>query len=838
MARRKGKSTGTGTGTSDSVRAPDTIDVYDATATATATQASGKPKGKGKGKAAQRALPRLSPTTSDDDQDQDDDEHIPRGPAVFDSDDELNGSIEGEDEEIDSDEAFDSQDEERFDGFRFASDPRRRPQDGSDDEDEDEDEDENEDEDDGAVDLSRMLDSADEDDAADRLASHISSFAKRARSPSPTAGTDAGSKRTRRVLAEEAPALAEGEFATGSGSGLGLADFLAPLSGDVDFASIRKSSKALGKRAGGKALSAPLPQLAQDRLDRAAAYTLSKSEAQGWEDSQRRIKDAAQLSFPLQSVPTERPSTAGLVAAFKPDTQLERSVADLLQAGGMTESQLSQQEDLALNHLDPAEAKQRRAHLRRMRELMFRAEQKAKRVSKIKSKAYRKVHRKERERAAELGAKHGSDSDSDAEAEAEADERMEAERRRAEERATLRHTSRAGKWARGVLANRTDGHSEALDDHLRRADELRARIHAHAESESESDSDSDEGAGDAKRRAFDELARLEKRRDAGDKGAEMKGVYAMKFMQDAQARREQEVQRDVDDFRAEMDRLLPAEEGEEPVHEGAVRGRATYGAASGSGSAPAPAPAPVPVTVPQASGKRETRAAEESNPWLATESGSGSGQLSSKKNAVLVGRGVSASAKAAARTARHKRVGGWEVDDSALALDPAARLEPDEPGAATRLRREQVAAAFAHDDVVSSFRAEKAAAEHVPPSDDETHTLPGWGSWGGKGAKLSGAQRRKKRQPHKPNEGPAPGPGANVIVSAKKDAKAARFTVHDLPHPYTSVAQYNMAMRNPLGPEWNTRIETERLTAPRVTKKLGKVIAPIGKSTVSHSHLL
>jgi hypothetical protein len=62
---------------------------------------------------------------------------------------------------------------------------------------------------------------------------------------------------------------------------------------------------------------------------------------------------------------------------------------------------------------------------------------------------------------------------------------------------------------------------------------------------------------------------------------------------------------------------------------------------------------------------------------------------------------------------------------------------------------------------------------------------------------------------------------AHVIISEKRDKKAAKFLVQDLPYPYTSKAQFERSLENPLGKEWNTRIATQRATLPKVTKKVG-----------------
>jgi U3 small nucleolar RNA-associated protein 14 len=48
--------------------------------------------------------------------------------------------------------------------------------------------------------------------------------------------------------------------------------------------------------------------------------------------------------------------------------------------------------------------------------------------------------------------------------------------------------------------------------------------------------------------------------------------------------------------------------------------------------------------------------------------------------------------------------------------------------------------------------------------------------------------------------------------------------VKDLPYPYTSKAQFERAMENPLGAEWNTRVAFQRATLPKVVKKVCDIL--------------
>lgn len=48
------------------------------------------------------------------------------------------------------------------------------------------------------------------------------------------------------------------------------------------------------------------------------------------------------------------------------------------------------------------------------------------------------------------------------------------------------------------------------------------------------------------------------------------------------------------------------------------------------------------------------------------------------------------------------------------------------------------------------------------------------------------------------------------------------------PYPYTSAKQYNAAREQPLGREWNTLTQNQRLTMPKVlATKPGAIIKPI-----------
>jgi U3 small nucleolar RNA-associated protein 14 len=113
--------------------------------------------------------------------------------------------------------------------------------------------------------------------------------------------------------------------------------------------------------------------------------------------------------------------------------------------------------------------------------------------------------------------------------------------------------------------------------------------------------------------------------------------------------------------------------------------------------------------------------------------------------------------------------------------------------------------------------------------------MAGWGSWAGEGVKPSRRQQERlalaqkiaveakasalaKRKDAKMD---------TVLMNEKKDKKAAKFMCANVPYPFTSREQYEMAMRNPLGSDWNTTKASNALTVPEVMSRAGKIIEPL-----------
>lgn len=840
-----------------------------------------------------------------------------------------------DDEDIDSDDAFAESDNERFAGHKFSEKKQKKSarsqkrgqvnldeddSDGAgvaeeddqtaydplamldgksplaaadgdeDDEDEDEDEDMDEDaeeaeedsEDEGADQPMSDVDENLDEDALDNLGQFIAGLdtSKKRKVREVEDADSAGPQPKRRLLKERTEAGVEGEFNLRSGK-LQLDDLLAPLS-STTASSLKASTKVL-KGSGPKSgpLAAPLPGRTQDRLDREAAYAQTKEEVDKWKATMKQIKEAEHLSFPLQPPETVGVSTHELAAKFKPSTELESAVDKLLRTAGLRDQDIEKTEALKMNHLSVEEVAARRAELLRTRELMFRADAKAKRVARIKSKAFRRIRKKQRE-------KLGEDLDEDAD---EEEEILRLETARAKERATLKHKN-TGKWAKAMQqrGELDEDQRRDINEMLAKGERLRRRIQGVGSGdESEGDEDEDADVGDIKQRAFDELAQLDEEPSAGGK---LKGVFEMKFMKDAMARRAREADTAAEELRAELanvDAEAAAHESDAeptqetvPVVSDRVNGRMTFNpsdvARNGTGmSAMSDAssvtmrsfePPPTLVSSPGAG----PSTLPSTNPWLARPEDT-SGKVARKKNEVLVSKNSSTMDKAqhSLQKQRKKQTGGGaETDDAVVEINmtdvlqlsaPAqGGLDDDEDANSEKeeqekieaekrskangkgkakakgkqpafKQRELVALAFAGDNVVEDFAELKRQEIEADAPKVEDTTLPGWGAWGGQGSK------KQKPKPHLLKTTPGIDPTqradhgkAHVIISEKKDKKAAKYLVKDLPFPYTSKAQFERTLEAPIGAEWNTRVGFQRGTLPHVVKKMGTVIAPVRKN--------
>lgn len=134
---------------------------------------------------------------------------------------------------------------------------------------------------------------------------------------------------------------------------------------------------------------------------------------------------------------------------------------------------------------------------------------------------------------------------------------------------------------------------------------------------------------------------------------------------------------------------------------------------------------------------------------------------------------------------------------------------------------------FEEDDVVASFRQEKEDEINKDMPQEIDLSLPGWGSWGGKGVKPS--KRKKNRfitnaPPKMPRRDENKG---DIIINEIKNPKLSVHKVSDVPFPFTSVREYEASIRTPLGNTFMPETAHKKLIRPSVITKAGTIIDPM-----------
>ncbi|KAJ2773390.1 hypothetical protein IWQ57_001319, partial [Coemansia nantahalensis] len=527
---------------------------------------------------------------------------------------------EEDDEEIDSDDAFDASDEERFAGHRHSAagtaGGAAQAEDGDDSDAGDSEMEEDDEEEGSLVDLSEMLDAGDSDEEAAAagdpgVGGDVESDQESSESDEVFAGFDDASGSDaesddegdadklskldgfvtsisarapkRRFVAEAGGGFAEDEHAVGSGMHargvtLGLDDLLGGAGSAADTGGEDAAARELrllkdrvrtmektAKKAGSGVVAAPVPKRMQEHMDRTVAYTQTKAAVSEWQPAVNANRQAEHLSFPLRDGGKPSVTTGTLVGTAPAANDLEAQVQTILAQSGMSDEQQRQYEELELKQLSPEEIRRRQRELRMVRELMFRSEQKAKRVAKIKSKAFRRILKRQRTHAQEKELERMKDEDP--EMYAMLVEKMAQSR--AEERMSLRHKN-TGKWAK-AMARRAHGDADAqqaVREQLAQHDQLKRKIYDIASDEElsdyeagkalrgDQDQDSDSDASDSfaarKGRAVAQLTAEIDGQDAIPDDAPHRALFEMKFMKSAMQRKHEQAVRDAEAMRDEI----------------------------------------------------------------------------------------------------------------------------------------------------------------------------------------------------------------------------------------------------------------------------------------------
>ena len=585
---------------------------------------------------------------------------------------------------------------------------------------------------------------------------------------------------------------------------------------DPDISSQKSKSTGLAGK-----LTAPLPKRQQDRLDRAAAYEKSKETLNRWIETVKANRRAEHLFFPQTELELRQSHRLGPV---KSQTELENTIQEILVENGLMDSNdkdaeelIEAAEELETRKLDLGEMRARIAELRKRRDLLFREELRAKRIKKIKSKSYRRVHRKERERMAQAERQALMEAGVNLDEE----EKERNDRRRAEARMNAKH--RESKWAKSLKqTGRTVWDEEArisTADMARREEELRRRIEGKqvtatdylGSSSSELDDHEDqwpqEDCSDTEARIL--LNKLSKLDSDGDDSIDVTSrhskLLSMKFMKNAEAAQKLRNDTEISTLRQELEGgnlssdsevetgrrkfgrsqfkkqqpSHPKNEFEEVLdsdeevskhlnseHDDRA-GANCHGGQKGGLSSP--------TVLSYKRRDRKVKSSPEENPWLtqSSEKDRGGAKSTDEGMTVLPNHSVSiAPHKSGSSTEVAKRQTQKNQLEVHQASDANIHNEPSSDDGHTPLllrNHDLVKMAFAGDEVVADFEKEKLETMKEDGDKIIDNTLPGWGSWTGKG--IGKKQQKRQKRFFTSIEGVKP--------ENRQDAKLARVIINE-----------------------------------------------------------
>eukprot|EP00547_Thalassionema_nitzschioides_P015874 CAMPEP_0194246506 /NCGR_PEP_ID=MMETSP0158-20130606/15083_1 /TAXON_ID=33649 /ORGANISM="Thalassionema nitzschioides, Strain L26-B" /LENGTH=826 /DNA_ID=CAMNT_0038982419 /DNA_START=19 /DNA_END=2499 /DNA_ORIENTATION=- len=793
-----------------------------------------------------------------------------------------------DDEEIDEDGAFNSEDERKYGAF-FSS--KQGVKYLSDEEEHSEAESDDSNSDDGIA-------SDDDDDDGDG-GQYMLDLLNKLDGPS-----ESNNKK------EEGPAalVKESEFAASvlKSDNLTLDDLMAGLKDTKGFGVMQKKFKEV---ASGKTTSAPVANVVSNRAQRKVAYKHSSKDITGWIEAVQQNRQAETLDFR----PKERPDKLTrniLVDKFQPTTEFEKELATALQqAGQQDENSVRKAEealladDLGSNEITLEEFQKRRGQLAKMRALMFYHEQKRHHINKIKSKKYRRIRKKQRERLKDSELTSQLEEDHELAREMEEKEEME----RMQERMTLAHKN-TSKWAKRVLRrgkNVDMDTRKALSAQLQRGDELRRKMNSINSGNSEDDTDNEDLLETARK------VLTETEADSADK-ISGKGLFKLSFMQKGIEKQRERAKYEARQLLMELEnndqgssnsddegeeqskrkrrkkKVSSSKEMENIIESGKMVTKSlTFGNSStitvnqgidvdiASGQvmtrkaprseqkSPSQHTATLDViAVEDANSKKEKLRVksdsetgiqvhtvgtvkgrkEESNPWLKAAEGL-TQESSAKKHKIKTNKidkngvvNIEGAASILSKDSGHKSSSLTKANEP---VDNVGK------SITSLTQQELVRRAFVKPKEKESekeFAKEKAEAEERDDPNKkgkgrgkgvDVETVDGWGSWTGKGAPSPKQPKKMERQLQAPlkvkkrkrRDEKKP----HLIINEKRLKKTAKFQIAHIPHPYKSREEYERAMSGAIGKEWNVSDAVKTLTRPEIMTRAGKIIQPISK---------
>ena len=493
------------------------------------------------------------------------------------------------DEEIDEDEAFNSDDERKYGALFSAANKSNKKKaqmdsktssDADDDasysvsegdESDDDNDDNDDDDDDSSTGLAGSDDDASDGDGGQYMLDLLNNMDKK----SPKEEEQKKAREDALAMTQHSSLIQESEFSAAAvqSSQLTLDQLMNGITDTKGFGVVQKTMSQMVVSNNktnildddNKAISvtkAPVSRVVSERASRKVHYEEQKDEVSRWTDVVKQNREAETLDFRSNNQKNSRVTRDTLVGKFEPTTDFEKELAQMLEKAG-DEKQMMEQEqnaliagatklndgedndedDLGSGKISMEEYKKRMGELSKMRALLFYEEQKRHHINKIKSKKYRKIRKKKRDKEKEADF---DDDDPDAVRELEEKEEME----RMKERMTLAHKN-TSKWAKRVLrrGGKIDMDTrKALSAQIRIGDDLRKKMMGE-----NSDDDEEYNNMDPIDQARALLLETEKDETDSNKKTKKSSLLEMSFMQKGIESQRQRAKEEARELLAELE---------------------------------------------------------------------------------------------------------------------------------------------------------------------------------------------------------------------------------------------------------------------------------------------
>ena len=536
-----------------------------------------------------------------------------------------------------------------------------------------------------------------------------------------------------------------------------LTSLLSALTSETDV-------RTLNKRLAGdqEELAVPLERPQAERVTRLAGYTGVKKDISVWDAVVHSRRAADQVTFPLNKPDLKLKSVGEDKDRFKAETPLEQQIAALL-AGSKAVikegEQFSEVEKKGLEGMTAREAMERKAELSKIRALQTYQEAKFRRQGKIKSKKYRKIERKmkSKEKLAELEELTRTDP------EAAAEKLAELDKIRIEERASLKHRN-ASKYlqeqAKRSKKTKNKDSKTNLNDQLKHHREMLTK---HGEAFDDTVDDDSNVNTDAINLNCELLNK--------DQSFKEFNAGYRKYWEEEKAKKNRiEAAEDLEEIFDEAafdlkQKNLKTIEALKKAHDGSTD---------------------EPEEVVDEENPDELIPADSLNYKVRPDSDTNIIKLNKDLNKSIA-QEVEDKSLPNVDPENFINVEAKEIGSDLPEIIGYNELEDDNED-----QRDIIAEAFADDDVVESFKAEKAALIEAKKPKDIDLTLPGWGEWGGGGAVPSKRKRKRFTVKAPPVHKRRDENSGHLILNTDKDDKLRTHQVSNVPFPFTSVSDFEV----------------------------------------------